>query len=543
MNFDIERPYACYGIIILIPAVLFTIFRYRKIVKSFITNPEVFSASATIVRLRRCFFFRTFFRCMAWIMLVLAYAGISWGVKTVPVQKSGSTVSFVFDISYSMTTRDGPSGISRLDAECNYARGLLEKLEGTSVSVVLAKGDGIVTIPLTEDYNAINSMLSQMHPNLISAEGTDLASGIRAAMSSFPVQSARAGCIWLFTDGEETRDSLLLALNEAVRCGIPVAIIGFGSERESELLLADGKSKVKTALRSKALEETIAQVKQTRSGGITGSRLTPVIYVDASEYGSAGRLLKMLNPADGSSVSYEVHLIPRKSVFINLSVLFFLFSLIAGEIDFRRAIKNFTRGTAIGLVLLCLTSCSKKFDEGRLLFEGKMEWNRKNYNQATAYFLEVSEMALQNGDKQACEYARFNLAVTYLMQDENDSAAIYFKQILDEATESTDSQVRYAALYNSGIIAHRQGKFDEAAEFFKKALLVDSSSTDAKINLELSVQEKSLQVKPDEKEIVPVVKADSDSNLENAVYSIIRENEEERWKNQQQKTKSSSLDY
>lgn len=544
MNFDIERPYAFYGIIVLIPAVLYTILRYRKILRSFITNPEVFSTSASVIRLRHCFFLRTFFRCMAWIMLVLAYAGISWGIKTVPVQKSGTTVSFVFDISYSMTAKDGPSGISRLEAECNYARGLLSHLEGTSVSVVLAKGSGVTAIPLTEDFNSIKNMLSQIHPNLISSEGTDLGSGIRAAITSFPPQSAKAGCIWLFTDGEETQESLLDALNESVRYGIPVAIIGFGSERESELLLADGKTRVKTALRSSKIEETVSKVKRIRAGGRTDSDLTPVIYVDASEYGSAARLLKMLSPQDGSgSVSYEVHLISRKNIFINLAIIFFLFSIIAGEIDFRRAIKNFTRGTVAVLVFCTFTSCSKKFDEGRLLFEGKLEWNRKNYNQATACFLEVSEMALKNGDVQASEYARFNLAVTYLMQDENDSAASYFKQILDEATESTDLQVKFAALYNSGIISHRQGKFDEAAEFFKEALLVDSSSTDAKINLELSIQEKSLQVRPDEKEMIPVEKSGGDSALENAVYSIIRENEEKRWKNQQQKTKNSSLDY
>lgn len=542
MNFNIDRPYAFYAILILIPALVFTIYRYKKIVKFFASDSKSSSHSASVTRLRHCFFSRTLFRSLAWIMLVLAFAGISWGVRTVPVQKTGSNVSFVFDISYSMTAKDCPSGLSRLEAECNYARGLLEKLEGISVSVVLAKGSGLLTIPLTEDFNSIKNMLNQLNPNLMTTEGTSLAGGIKAAINSFPPQSSKAGCIWLFTDGEETQDSLLTALDEAVRYGIPVAVVGFGSESESELLLADGKTRVKTALRSKSLEETISKVKQANISSFA-SKVTPVIYIDASEYGSAARLLSMLNTEGSGSVSYEVHLIDRKEIFINLAIIFFIFSIIAGEIDFRKAVKNLTKGSAVALVLLSLTSCSAKFNHGLELFEGKLEWNRKNYNKATSHFLKVSEMAVKDNDRQSLEYARFNLAVTYLMQDENESAFSYFKQILDQATESTDSQIKYAALYNSGIIAHRQGKFDEAADFFKKALLVDSGSIDAKINLELSVQEKSLQVKADEKELIPVSKTQSDPTLENAIYSIIRENEEERWKNQKQKTKNTSLDY
>ena len=84
-------------------------------------------------------------------MIILAYSKISWGSYLVPVQKSATSVSFVFDISNSMLAKDGYNGTTRLESSAVYAKKLLEKMENNSVSVVIAKGDGVVAIPITED--------------------------------------------------------------------------------------------------------------------------------------------------------------------------------------------------------------------------------------------------------------------------------------------------------------------------------------------------------------------------------------------------------
>ena len=123
-------------------------------------------------------------------MLVCSYAGFYWGTNLVPVQKTGTSVSFVFDISNSMLAEDGPNGMSRLKAAGVFAEKLLDKMEeensSTPVSVVLAKGDGVTAIPLTEDYALIESLLDVLSPNLMTAPGTSLSKGILAAKNSFP---------------------------------------------------------------------------------------------------------------------------------------------------------------------------------------------------------------------------------------------------------------------------------------------------------------------------------------------------------------------
>ena len=70
--------------------------------------------------------------------------------------------AMVFDISNSMLAKDCPGNTSRLDAASLYAKKLLSKMEGTPVAVILAKGDGVAAIPLTDDTSMVESLLEVM---------------------------------------------------------------------------------------------------------------------------------------------------------------------------------------------------------------------------------------------------------------------------------------------------------------------------------------------------------------------------------------------
>ena len=107
---------------------------------------------------------RSTFLSVAWIMLILAFAGFSWGTYLEPVQKSGTAVSLVFDISYSMNAEDAPGGMTRLEAVKKYSAMLLSHMENTAISVIIAKGDGVVLVPLTEDKAVVETLLSSSPP-------------------------------------------------------------------------------------------------------------------------------------------------------------------------------------------------------------------------------------------------------------------------------------------------------------------------------------------------------------------------------------------
>ena len=546
MNFTISRPYAFYGLIFLAFALAFTILKYKRVVRKFGFANINKKDTNSISNVKKRFITRTSLRSIACVMFIFACAGISWGTKLVPVQKNGTAVSFVFDISYSMMAKDAPGGMTRLESAANYAEELLSRMDGTSVSVVIAKGQGIVAVPLTEDKNSITTLIDSLSPNLMTAEGTSLESGIKTALSSFPQQSAFADQIWLFTDGDETEGSLASAINESVRFGIPVTIIGFGSERETPVLAGDGKTIVKTALRSAEMEKVIAEVQNKNSFHEKNLIMPTAKFIDASEVGSAYFLLNSVQPIqnEGSEqnkvIAYEVQSVKRENLFILLAILFFIFSFVFSEWTSIKSQKRKILSTsAILLSLLLLTSCSGRFHDGTLILQGKIAWNRKNYQQAVASFLQATDDARKRDDKEYEYYAIYGLASTYLMQNETDAALARFDQIAPNAPDS----VRFAVMYNSGIIAHRKGDYHSAELFFKDALKIDSTNINAKINLELSLQQNTAKANSENQKMNSVSTETENESLENAIYNTIRENDKNQWKNQQQETKSTSKDY
>ncbi len=529
MIFSIERPYTLLFLLFLIPTVLYTSLKFNKILKAL--------GKRNTTRLRFAFISRTIFRALAFVFIILALSGISIGTDSIPIQKSGNSIAFVIDISYSMQTRDCPQNMTRLEAVCDYAEELLNKLENTPVSVTLAKGNGILALPVTEDYEAIKALLESLSPSLMTSAGSNLGSGIETAINSFPSQSASKPIIWLFTDGEETDDTLLASLNDAVKYGIPVCIIGFGSERESEILAGDNKTKVKTALRSDKIEKTISSVKKKNS--TVQHSQNQVFYIDASQMGSAKTLLSMLEAKNNSSItSYETKPIPRHTLFTLLAIICFLLSFGFGE--FSSSFFNQKNKMALSLsIIFLLTGCSSYLSQSKEMLEGRLNWNKKDYPKATANFLNVTNHAKENSLPELYDYAVFALASTYLSQDQSEAALLRYSQL----TPSCPENIKAAVFYNKGIIAHQNGNYKEATELFKESLLIDSANIDAKINLELSLNELEVQSKKAEQGISPVSIEKNESALQEAIYSVIRENEKQQWKNQEQPQQTSEYDY
>ncbi|MCH5294346.1 MAG: VWA domain-containing protein [Treponema sp.] len=536
MSITVTHPEIFLALTPLVPALIYTLSKYRRIILTMAENNSIQRGSKSFAGMTRAFFLRTLCRTLSWCALVCAWAEISWGSSAVPVQKSGRSVAMVFDISYSMQATDAPLGMTRLESAASYAQELLEHMQESSVAVVLAKGQGIVAVPLTDDTQAVLSLLDSLSPHLMTSAGSSLGGGIQAAITAFPPQSAQAQFIWLFTDGEETDDSLLSSITEAMSYGIPVAIIGFGSERESEVLAGDGRTRVRTALRSNRIEKTIAQAqkKNPRAHGMT----PPVIYVDASEPGSAYKLLDMLSLKNGSTViSYETQKINRSPIFILTALVLFMLSFMAGELN-PMGIRKITL-TGSALCVLLLTGCSERFDSGKEIFSGRLEWNRQNYPMAAAHFLKALTSAQEHGDAYIKQYALYALAATYQMQGENEAALERFSQIEDDAPPA----LKFAVLYNSGIIAHQGGEYERAAQFFKEALLIDGTNINAKINMELSLQEFIAHQNSSAPVTSPVQENSDEQTLENAIYSVLKENDKNQWKNQEQEPEPSARDY
>ena len=548
MNFAIERPWALYAILVLIPVLIYFAVVYKKTFSA-LSNSYDKNSLLDFRKIKIRVVARIFLRCVAWCALVLAYSGISWGTISTPVQKNGSAISLVFDISYSMTAHDMPGNVSRLEASQSYARKLLERLEGSAVSAVLAKGSGVIAIPLTEDLNAVFNLIETLSPTMISSAGSDLGESVNAALKSFPSNISKKPVIWLFTDGEETAYSLAAALNSSLRHGVSVVIIGFGNEHESEILSGDGETYVKTAMRSEKIQKIVDEANKKNFGeqGFSFFKGASAKFVDASKPGSAVALLSSVNDffsknnfdesQENFSLAYETRPHSHHGFFILIAIIFFCASFFVSEFN----LTSFKEALAISILVFPFFSCSEKFDESKKILEATWAWHQKDYDEAVAKFSQSLSDAQKNGDDLISQYALYGISATYLAQNENVAALEKISAISSDAPE----QIRFAAFYNAGIIAHRNGEHEKAEELFKNALLVDSRNLNAKINLELSQKRNSSRAKEAEQDFAGAQEgSETDSLLEDSVFNMIKENEKNQWKNLQSEQKESqSLDY
>lgn len=549
MNFEVAYPKAFYALLLLPLALLYTVSRYRSILKVLASHNNLYRSLENFKRFRRRFLLRTIFYGLAWTMLVFAIAGISWGTKSVAVQKSGTSVAMVFDISYSMEARDTDTGKTRLKTAAEFADRLLDHMEGSSVSVVLAKGNATSVIPMTEDFEAVKSLLSALSPLLLESEGSSLASGIDAAINSFPSQSAAFSTIWIFTDGEESDGLFSQALNRAAKNAIPVTIIGLGdATKETAVLAGDGITKVMTSLREEKIKAAMESVSRKITGSAANKTIPSVTYLNYSEAGSAVRLLESLNmqsnsSKEGTTIAYEIQSVKRTSLFIVFAIVFFIFAVFFAEFEVHSK-KHILKNSAFAIILLTtFTGCSNRFANGLTLLQGRFAWTRADYSDATSDYIQLKLDAQKYDDDVIKDYATYGLATTYLMQDESEAALKKYSELSEDAPDN----LKFGMLYNCGIIAHRRGSYEEAAEYFKKALLIYPSNKAAKINLELSLEENSLRQAANEKsqDQQEEVQEESGSgaDYENTLYSLIRENELNQWKNKQIQKSSSAEDY
>lgn len=486
-------------------------------------------------RYKKILFIRSGSLAIAFLFLLLARAGLTWGTYLVPVQKTGHSVSMVFDISNSMLAKDCPGNISRLEASAIYAKKLLAKMEGTPVSIVIAKGDGIAAIPVTDDSAMIESLLDVMSPKLMTVPGSSIGKGILKAKESFNTNFSSAGRIWVFTDGEETDGQLSNALLDCQKSGIPVTLIGFGSESESPVLSGDGQTQVMTALRRDRLEKAIAEASNRFRFFNNHDNL---MFINSLEKGSAVQLLSQLRfgATENIITSYEVKPVPRYKLFLSLAAIFLILSFVATEFNFARFFgsKNQKASAAalITLATLFFTGCSS---ETVNILKGTMSYQQKNYRHSVSCFMEASENAADKEDRLAQSYALYDLGTAYIMLGEEKAALEQFQSIADDAPDA----VRYSAFYNAGVMAWRNSDFEEARDYFRKALEIDSSRMDAKINFELSVQQSQTKGKQNQSnQIQASPEEESPQNLEKAVFQHIKENDQKQWKNSESSSTS-----
>ena len=171
--------------------------------------------------------------------LILSLARPQFGSKISHEKRNGIEAIIALDISNSMLAQDVQP--SRLDKSKLMIENLINSFINDKIGLVVFAGEAYVQLPITSDYVSAKMFLSDITPNLISAQGTDIARAIRVSLSSFTQQKGVGKAIILITDGEDNEGGALEAVKEAKEKGVNVFILGVGDSKGAPIPLGNGE--------------------------------------------------------------------------------------------------------------------------------------------------------------------------------------------------------------------------------------------------------------------------------------------------------------
>lgn len=192
------------------------------------------------------------------------------------VRKQGRDLIFLLDVSKSMQAEDLRP--NRLERAKDLIRGVIAKLDGDRVALLVFAGETYLKTPLTLDYFHFLKVLEKIRTDDVSVGGTLMGDAIRMVMEKlFHDKDVRYRDIILITDGEDHQSFPLEAAKAAGEKQIRIHTVGIGdpagavipvrNERGVKEYLKYRGETVRTSLDEDTLQEIAA---------ITGGIYIPV---------------------------------------------------------------------------------------------------------------------------------------------------------------------------------------------------------------------------------------------------------------------------
>ncbi len=160
-------------------------------------------------------------------LLVLALARPRYGAAEVPVEPAPREVLVALDLSRSMLARDVRP--SRLEHGKLLIRGLLDKLAGDRVGLALFASSAYLQIPLSEDYEAIATLLPGLNPGAFPRSGSDFAAVLRTGLEAFSTGDGVRRTLVIVSDGEAFNEAWKPLLADYRKRGIRIVGVGLGT--------------------------------------------------------------------------------------------------------------------------------------------------------------------------------------------------------------------------------------------------------------------------------------------------------------------------
>ncbi|MBI5168904.1 MAG: VWA domain-containing protein [Candidatus Eisenbacteria bacterium] len=446
-------------------------------------------------------------RTAAIAALLLGAAGPQWGRETVKHESRGSDVMFVLDVSASMDARDVPP--SRMDEARREALGLLERIPGSRVGVVLFAGEAARVCPLTLDHSAVRLVLESTNSAALSEPGTDLREGLERALGAFGAGRREEQGIVLWTDGEDLEGGSKDVIERMRRSGVRVFAVGVGTpagdvvpEFDEEGRAVDVKRDERgEVVRSKLDDATLREL----------ARATHGAYFGAARVG--GELQRLAGLVGSLAQARRGTRLVERPV-----ARFGWFALAAAAllaVDFARArSRRAAAGAGAGPGAKRATQKQARTTVGAaaavlLLLapwpaaHAQSAWARGDRAFRDGRWSAAESLYAQRAKRGGPAKVRVNLATAQAMNGRGEAAELALSRLAADS-----GRVGRAAGYNLGTVLGKRKEYDRALQELRRVLERDPNDADARWNYEMLKREKEKSAgqqspKPDEQQPDP----------------------------------------
>jgi len=228
-------------------------------------------------------------------LLVVALAGPRYGFVEVPVGEQTKEVMIALDLSRSMLARDVKP--SRLDHAKLLIQGLLDKLSGERVGLVLFAGTSYLQLPLSVDYDILAGLLPNLSPDYFPQGGTNFRAMLETSLAAYSPTDGVQRVLVVLSDGEAFDDAWKPLVAQLKQRGVRLVTLGVGTSAGA--LIPLGRDGV---VRDATGAEVVSKLKAATLEEM--AKATGGLYAPAPSWVNVVDLLKRVGTAEPKATAF-----------------------------------------------------------------------------------------------------------------------------------------------------------------------------------------------------------------------------------------------
>lgn len=159
--------------------------------------------------------------------IIIAIIGPQKSGEVQQMKREGIDIVIALDVSRSMDAEDVSP--SRLIKSKKIVRELMEVLAGDRIGLVAYAGTAHKMMSLTDDYTSLQILLNGINSDMLSIQGTSIASAINQSVDLFQKDSPGDRAIIIISDGEDHEEDIDEAIDRANDAHINIITVGIGT--------------------------------------------------------------------------------------------------------------------------------------------------------------------------------------------------------------------------------------------------------------------------------------------------------------------------